>query len=128
MRKIKFRGKIDDNWWYTSPRDDNWEQFWNIVDIDTVCQFTGVCDNSNKEIYEKDIVNIVDSGDYNDLLNDNPKLFGKIGEIFYSTCYFSVAVKGCDFYDLWEFVGHNEGVSLIVIGNIYENETLVCKT
>lgn len=63
MRPIKFRGKVDGQWWYASPEDDSWEQFWALVDRKTVGQFTGLKDNERtkeypegKEIYEGDII------------------------------------------------------------------------
>jgi hypothetical protein len=56
MDIIKFRGKIEDNWWYVTPDDDSWEQFWALVDRKTVGQFIGVFDARNAEIYEGDIV------------------------------------------------------------------------
>jgi uncharacterized phage protein (TIGR01671 family) len=63
MRTIKFRGKpraslnIGNQWWYVTPDDEDWDQFWSLVDPETVGQFTGWHDKHGKEGYEGDIVN-----------------------------------------------------------------------
>ena len=64
MREIKFRGMVDGKWWYTTPfidepMDDNWQQFWCLVDPKTLGGFTGLHDKNGKEIYEGDVVSFV---------------------------------------------------------------------
>ena len=49
-REIKFRGKVDGNWWYATPEDDSWEQFWYIIDHDTLGQYTGKKDKNGVEM------------------------------------------------------------------------------
>lgn len=80
MREIKFRGKVlEGGWMYTTPESSSWEQFWALVDRETVGEFTGLYDNAlweratpeeqqrwlkhhtkddwkGREIYEDDIV------------------------------------------------------------------------
>jgi hypothetical protein len=53
-RIIKFRGKMNNQWWYATPEDDHWDQFWAIVNHDTIKQFIGVLDKDGKEVYEGD--------------------------------------------------------------------------
>src|SRR5258708_2700976 len=56
MREVKFRGKIEGNWWHIASDDDAWYQFWAIVDRKAVGEFTGLLDKNGKEIYEGDII------------------------------------------------------------------------
>lgn len=56
MRTIKFRGKFNGTWMHSTPDDDDWEQFWALVDKSTVGQWTGRKDRNDIEIYEDDIV------------------------------------------------------------------------
>jgi uncharacterized phage protein (TIGR01671 family) len=56
MLNIKFRGKFDGEWDYATPEDDHWEQFWALIDKDTVGQFIGLEDRNKKEIYDGDII------------------------------------------------------------------------
>jgi hypothetical protein len=47
MREIKFRGKVlEGGWMYVTPESGSWEQFWALVDKETVGEFTGCYDNT----------------------------------------------------------------------------------
>ena len=56
MRKIKFRGIIDNQMWYACPLDGWWDQFWALVEDDTIGQYVGLLDKNGEEIFEGDIV------------------------------------------------------------------------
>lgn len=56
MRTIKFRGKIEGQWWYATPEDNAWEQFWALVKRETVGEWTGLTDLANTEIYDGDVL------------------------------------------------------------------------
>lgn len=56
MREIKFRGKVlEGGWEYATPKSDWWEQFWALVDLETVGEYVGLKDKRGNEIYEGDI-------------------------------------------------------------------------
>lgn len=60
MREVRFRGKINGSWIYTSANGEdfaeNWAQFWATVHPATVGQWTGWQDKNGQDIYEDDIV------------------------------------------------------------------------
>ena len=102
MRAIKFRGMFEGVWWYATPEDWEWEQFWAVVDKKTVGQYTGWQDHKRQEVYEGDIVQI---GNYR-------------GVIVWDTINDGWRVRVHDTYNL----RNNE---MVVIGNIYEQPELV---
>jgi hypothetical protein len=38
MKEIKFRGKFNGVWMYVTPESNSWEQFWALVDKETLGQ------------------------------------------------------------------------------------------
>jgi len=61
VRIIKFRGKVQGNWWHVDSENDAWEQFWALVERETVGQYIGLNDAMGTEIYEHDIIKVYDN-------------------------------------------------------------------
>ncbi len=121
MREIKFRARSDDDvkWCYftlfgdTALVDGNYHMGEGCaIDENTVCQFTGLKDKNDKEIYEGDIVKL--DGE------------GSLTEVRYRDGQFEVEqvefrnVMG----DAWVSI-RVEKNGLEIIGNIYENPELL---
>lgn len=136
MREILFRAKRvgDDEWvegCYTecngktfigidiSISIDEFEVFctsiirWIEVDLETLCQFTGLCDKNGKRIWENDVVWLVCDGKEHiyQIVWDNSELDFKAtkGEENYGTNYEYLLC--CD--------------EIEVIGNIFDNKELL---
>lgn len=104
MREIKFRGKVlEGGWEYATPKSDWWEQFWALVDMDTIGEYVGLKDKNGKEIYEGDI-----------WVRRSAYIEGKI----LSTVVVEIDLKRNMFNGFREYQGE-------VIGNIHDNRDLL---
>lgn len=141
MKEIKFRGKdVDNNWVYgTYQRIDNninnpfgttiidrhficsyFAGDWNLggwenveVNIDTVCQYTGLKDKNDKEIYERDIIKATCRNGGNDT--------DGFWEVIYDEGAFSAKVNVDYTPPLYALL------EIEVIGNIYDNPEILNK-
>lgn len=127
MRVIKFRAKFNGQWWSVTSEDDEWEQFWALIDKTTVGQFTGLTDLNEKEIYEGDIIGSFADPDYS-----GPVCFGHVildingGEydVEMSSFYVETRVEANRTY-VTECMNRGQEV---VIGNMYDNPELIKET
>ena len=116
MREIKFRGLVDGVWWYATPQNSRWQQFWVVADKETVGQYTGLKSKSGVEIYEGDIISWVtsDGDDWN-------------CEVKFRNGYFHYVEP-----EPWNKMDFLLGVddvnkTCMIIGNIHENHGLLEK-
>lgn len=127
MRTIKFRGKskFNSEWVYgdlvqcmsddikivNSNRPKDLSYRINDIQSDTVGQFTGLCDNNGVEIYEGDIVELLER-------NGMPNI-----------CKVEMCEKGywCVSFGIHEriILGYIDKNQIIVIGNIHDNPELL---
>lgn len=112
MRTIKYRGQVEgllcyatpeNAWWYATPEDDTWNQFWSLVDRKTVGQFTGRRDKNGRDVYEGDLLQF-DAGPAEVMYSD------------YSTCF---AIKDPNSTEPQHFLSSYSDDMLEVIGNVY---------
>lgn len=127
-REIKFRGKRIDNkkWVYGFLADEDYiNDIDSIdlssieVDIDTVCEFTGLLDKNGKEIYEGDIISV--NGKY-------PKLVKYIDD-YACFCLANITDLNKKWISPWQQVfpswWNDFKREIRVIGNIYDNPDLI---
>ena len=79
---------------------------------ETVGQYTGLKDSKGKEIYEGDILEVVDNGFF-----DSTKI-GDVGQVIFQECKFF-------FYNRLAHDLHNNLIGYKIIGNIHENPELL---
>ncbi len=118
MREILYRGRklYDRSWeygflsWAETPRGRSYFVNNQIVDTETVGQYTGMADKNGTNIFEGDIV------------RESFKGHGRIYHVFWDDDYFAFRAKGEDItYQLDEISpSHCE-----VIGNIHDNKELL---
>jgi len=132
MRTIKFRGKAHGRWIYGGlVYSDNIEPAiyfevgnkvykridWAYVDPATVGQFTGMLDKNGKEIYEGDIIKIVEKFDDENVYTSN-------GVVCFEEGIYEVQ-NGKHFAYLGWLMHNDDITKLEVIGNIHDNPELL---
>lgn len=146
MREILFKGKrIDNGEWvegyylrdqyhiggkdiiFYRKDSDRFTVYTNIIDIETLCQFTGFCDKNGNKIWENDIISYQRDNDDCPFPNkDTKKRFGKVFyQGFRSTFAIGMGRNGSRSIndDLWKYVQNGNRVE--VIGNRFDNPELL---
>lgn len=115
MREIKFRAwDKDSKMWSNTPMKYAIEDINYYTDYEW-CQYTGLKDSNNKEIYEGDIIKI------EDYFGDNI-----IGKVIYEKVYASYSLMEGDEKRHFKMSLDNlESYVHEIIGNIYENKELL---
>ena len=138
MRTIKFRGKTDSGKWCFGYflHDGQRGRFVitdglleiNIVNPDTVCQFTGFLDKNGKEIYESDVLRS-DKHPFSCLKdNDIDNYYGIIGWSDEAASFCMVSAQNPKSYILGMSDGISDSISqnkmqdFEVIGNVHDEE------
>lgn len=98
-----------------------------LVDPETLCQFTGLCDKNGNKIWEGDIISYQRDNDDCPFPNkDTKKRFGKVFyQGFRSTFAIGMGRNGSRSIndDLWKYVQNGNRVE--VIGNRFDNPELL---
>ncbi len=134
MRAIKFRGKAHGRWIYGGlVYSDNIEPAiyfevgnkvykrmdWAYVDQATVGQFTGLFDEDGREIYEGDIIKIVEEF-------DDENVYTRIGVVCFEEGMYELQDKNGKHFAYLGWLMHNDDITkLEVIGNIHDNPELL---
>lgn len=134
MRTIKFRGKAHGRWIYGGlVYSDNIEPAiyfevgnkvykridWAYVDPATVGQFTGLFDEDGREIYEGDIIKIVEKFDDENVYTGN-------GVVCFEEGIYELQ-NGKHFAYLGWLMHNDDITKLEVIGNIHDNPEMLEK-
>lgn len=123
MREIKFRAKCGNEWVYgdlhllsKSPHIHTDPFTSKSIDIETIGQYTGLRDKRGMEIYEGDIVESIG---------------GNVGYVVFllQEMGYVVVWDDCDtrLGHRNRGGGHEDDLSIEVIGNIYDNKSLLKK-
>lgn len=129
MRTIKFRGKdFAGAWWYGYPSlyEDNpvihplqCVGASMLVDEDTVGQFTGLFDEDQHDIYEGDIIKIVEEF-------DDENVYTRIGVVCFEEGMYELQDKNGKHFAYLGWLMHDDAITkLEVIGNIHDNPELL---
>ena len=106
---------------------DRFTVYTDRIDIETLCQFTGLCDKNGKRIWEGDIISYQRDNDDCPFPNkDTKKRFGKVFyQGFRSTFAIGMGKNGSRSIndDLWKYVQNGNRVE--VIGNQFDNPELL---
>lgn len=125
MREIKFRGREQDGFWtYGDLRHEGnitgiiENGIYSWVDSSTVGQYTGLKDGEGREIYEGDIVKVVDDGEESFhvveyMSNEDYPAFDLVPGLNVD----SNGLAYCEHYTDYD-------VKMYVIGNIHDNPEL----
>lgn len=111
-REIKFRAKETSgkDWCYGIMHNEGINLFPVIVDMNTICQFSGMRDKNKKEIYDGDI------------LKDD---YGRIYKVEYQECNAAFMLV-CYNDRITDYMGYFDTENCFeVIGNIYDNKELL---
>lgn len=133
MREILFKAKrIDNGEWvegyylrdqyhiggkdiiFYRKDSDRFTVYTNIIDIETLCQFTGLCDKYGNKIWENDIVFVTDENDCSGQISTG------IGDIIFIEGMWYIDGRPQEgLYDI------NKIFQIEVIGNIFDNKELL---
>lgn len=137
MRTIKFRGKTIDGTWiigdFVRPnviledKDTNlslgklYLNNSSIVIQDSVGQFTGLFDEDGREIYEGDIIKIVEEF-------DDENVYTRNGVVCFEEGIYELQDKNGKHFAYLGWLMHDDAITkLEVIGNIHDNPELIEK-
>lgn len=120
-------GKSETDKYYIQFPDPRYMPDWNMpykmvqgeVNPDTIGQYTGLKDKNGKEIYEEDVVKII---------NKNSKVIPikpLIAQIVWSEEYLAYILITTSIKDAFENLGDYIDYDIEVIGNVFENPELL---
>jgi hypothetical protein len=52
ISNLKFRGKVNGEWWYVDTESEEWQQFWDQVESGTVQKWSGKVDEDRNLMFE----------------------------------------------------------------------------
>ena len=102
--------------------------FNDLIDPDTICQYTGLTDKNGKKIWENDILRYSYDYDGSPFLKDGEEIKYRVGAVFWSEWRGSWAVCGrgnkkCTNNDVFKYNRNPNRTE--VIGNIFDNPALL---
>lgn len=102
--------------------------FNDLIDPDTLCQYTGLTDKNGKKIWENDILRYSYNYDGSPFLKDGEEIKYRVGAVFWSEWRGSWAVcgRGNKKYTNNDVFKYNRNPNRAeVIGNIFDNPELL---